>query len=144
MVQHMSFFNPFRRLQILKYKVAVLGVFVALALNVRAVELILVRTNVTMSSGRTFQMPISASDPDGQPLKFAVTVNKKSAMTAVYAPRTNRSLLLDVSGVDATNGPFTGEIVLQLFEDLTPLTSARIIDLVNSNFYNGVTFHRVI
>lgn len=140
----MSFFNSSQCLRVLRYRAVAIGVFVGLALDVHAVELILVQTNVTMSSGRTFQVPISASDPDGQPLKFAVTVNKKSAMTAVYSPRTNRSLLLDVSGVDATNGPFTGEIVLQLFEDLTPLTTARIIDLVNSNFYNGVTFHRVI
>ncbi len=144
MVQHMSFFGPSQRLRILRYRALIIGVFVALALDVDAVELILVRTNVTMSSGRTFQMPITASDPDGQPLRFGVTVNKRSAMKAVYAPRSNRSLRLDVSGVNASNDPLTGEIVLQLFEDLTPLTTARIIDLVTSNFYNGLTFHRVI
>ena len=120
--------------------ICVVVLFVAEA---RAVELTLVRTNVTMPSGRTFQMPITASDPDGQPLHFAATVSNKK-VTAVFAPTSNRSLLINVSGVDATNGAFTGAMVLQLFEDLTPVTTARIIDLVNSNFYNGLTFHRVI
>lgn len=105
-------------------------------------ELTLVRTNVTMPSGQTFQMPITASDPDGQPLHFAATVSNKK-VTAVFAPRSNRSLLINVSG-DAANGALTGTMVLQLFEDLTPLTTARIIDLVNSNFYNGLLFQRVI
>lgn len=118
-------------------------VFVLFVAEARAVELTLVRTNVTMPSGRTFQMPITASDPDGQPLHFAATVSNKK-VTAVFAPSSNRSLLINVSGVDSTNGAFTGTMVLQLFEDLTPLTTARIIDLVNSNFYDGLIFHRVI
>ena len=117
-------------------------VFVLFVAEAGAVELTLARTNVTMPSGQTFQMPITASDPDGQPLHFAATVSNKK-VTAVFAPSSNRSLLINVSG-DATNGAFTGTMVLQLFEDLTPLTTARIIDLVNSNFYNGLLFQRVI
>lgn len=120
------------------------GGIVLFAAQVRAVSLSLVVTNITMPAGLTFQMPITASDPDGLPLRFSATVSKKSTVTAAFAPGTNRSLLLDVSGVDASNGTFEGEMVLQLFEDLTPLTTARIIDLVNSNFYNGLLFHRVI
>ncbi|MGA2137596.1 MAG: peptidylprolyl isomerase [Verrucomicrobiia bacterium] len=99
--------------------------------------------NIAMPENRTFQMPITASDPDGQPLHFAATVSNKK-VTAVFAPNSNRSLLINVSGVDATNGVFTGNLVLQLFEDLTPLTTARIVDLVNTNFYDGLIFHRVI
>jgi|GEM_PF-2294390 cyclophilin family peptidyl-prolyl cis-trans isomerase len=118
-------------------------VFVLFVAEAGAVELTLVRTNVTMPSGQTFQMPITAFDPDGQPLHFAATVSNKK-VTAVFAPSSNRSLLINVSGVDATNRAFTGAMVLQLFEDLTPLTTARIIDLVNSNFYNGLLFQRVI
>jgi cyclophilin family peptidyl-prolyl cis-trans isomerase len=118
-------------------------VFVLFVAEAGAVELTLARTNVTMPSGQTFQMPITASDPDGQPLHFAATVSNKK-VTAVFAPSSNRSLLINVSGVDATNGAFTGAMVLQLFEDITPLTTARIIDLVNSNFYNGLLFQRVI
>jgi len=109
----------------------------------RAVSLTLWTNNIVMPENRTFQMPISASDPDGQPLKFAATVSNKK-LTAAFAPSSNRSLLINVSGVDSNNNPFTGNLVLQLFEDLTPLTTARIISLVNSNFYNGLLFQRVI
>ena len=51
---------------------------------------------------------------------------------------------MNVSGVDSNNNAFTGNIQLQLFEDLTPLTTGHIISLVNSNFYNGLLFQRVI
>ncbi len=109
----------------------------------RAVTITLWTNNVVMGEGRTFQMPITASDPDGQPLKFDAKVSNKK-LKAVFAPSSNRSLLINVSGVDSNNNPFTSNLVLQLFEDLTPLTTARIIDLVNSNFYNGLLFQRVI
>ena len=108
-----------------------------------AVELNLVRTNVTMPAGRTFQMPLTASDSGGGPLKFSVSIKPK-VLAATIAPASNRSLVLNVSGVDSNNAPFAGDLVLQLYEDLTPRTTARIIDLVNSNFYNDLTFHRVI
>jgi len=38
----------------------------------------------------------------------------------------------------------TGDLMLELFEHLTPVTTARIIGLVHSNFYNGLLFFRVI
>lgn len=110
----------------------------------RAVTLTLWTDTVVMPENQTFQMPISASDPDGQPLRFDATVSDKKKVAAVFAPSSNRSLLINVSGVDSNNNPFTGNLVLQLFEDLTPLTTARIVDLVNSNFYNGLLFQRVI
>ena len=119
------------------------GTLVVFAAPVRAVSLTLWTNNIVMPENRTFQMPITASDPDGQPLHFAATVSNKK-VAAVFAPSSNRSLLINVSGVDAANGAFTSNLVLQLFEDLTPLTTARIIDLVNSNFYDGLIFHRVI
>jgi cyclophilin family peptidyl-prolyl cis-trans isomerase len=133
--------GPFRTLA---PKAALICGFVLLAVDALAVQLTLVRTNVTMPSGRTFQMPLNGFDPQGSPLKFSIVSSKPKLVTGTIAPSTNRSLLLNVSGVDATNAPFTGDLVLQLYEDLTPLTTARIVDLVNSNFYNGLTFHRVI
>ena len=138
--------NPsiFRRSLQLWARVAVcFGVFVLFAVEAHAVSLTLEMTNITTYAGQTFQMPLTASDPDGQPLKFSATVSNKK-VTATIAPRSNRSLLLNVTGVDASNQLFTGNMQLQLFEDLVPHTTARIIDLVNSNFYNGLLFQRVI
>ena len=135
---------PFPRpLPALVHTAICVGALVVFAAPARAVSLTLWTNNIAMPENRTFQMPITASDPDGQPLHFAATVSNKK-VTAVFAPSSNRSLLINVSGVDATNGVFTGNLVLQLFEDLTPLTTARIIDLVNTNFYDGLIFHRVI
>mmetsp|Transcript_53243 Transcript_53243/g.133668 ORF Transcript_53243/g.133668 Transcript_53243/m.133668 type:complete len:187 (+) Transcript_53243:68-628(+) len=41
---------------------------------------------------------------------------------------------------DTTEGKFTAEILL----DKMPLTASNFIDLVNTGFYNGLHFHRVI
>ncbi|MCO4753204.1 MAG: peptidylprolyl isomerase [Bacteriovoracaceae bacterium] len=37
-----------------------------------------------------------------------------------------------------------GDIVLDLFPDKAPITTARFKELVSKGFYNGLTFHRVI
>ncbi|HTS18236.1 MAG TPA: peptidylprolyl isomerase [Verrucomicrobiae bacterium] len=109
----------------------------------RAVTLTLWTNNIVMPENRTFQMPITASDPDGQPLRFAVATSNKK-LTGAFASRSNPSMVINVSGVDSDNNPFTGDLVAQLFEDLAPTTTARIVTLVNSNFYDGLLFQRVI
>ena len=38
---------------------------------------------------------------------------------------------------------FSGDLILHLFEDLAPTTTARIEDLVNQGYYNGLDFFRV-
>lgn len=37
-----------------------------------------------------------------------------------------------------------GEIVFEMFPDVAPKTVARITELVQQGFYNGLTFHRVV
>jgi len=37
-----------------------------------------------------------------------------------------------------------GQIVIRLFSQLTPKTVANFVDKVNTGFYNGLSFHRVI
>ena len=37
-----------------------------------------------------------------------------------------------------------GDIVFAFRPDLAPITTARIKELINKKFYNGITFHRVI
>ncbi len=37
-----------------------------------------------------------------------------------------------------------GTITLELFSDVAPITVNNFINLVKNNFYNGLTFHRVI
>jgi cyclophilin family peptidyl-prolyl cis-trans isomerase len=132
-----------RPLQTLVCTAICVGGLLVFADSARALSLTLITNNIVMPENQTFQMPITASDPDGQPLHFGVKVSNKK-LTAAFAPSSNPSLLINVSGVDANNNPFTGNLVLQLFEDLTPLTTAHVINLVTNDVYNGLLFQRVI
>jgi cyclophilin family peptidyl-prolyl cis-trans isomerase len=42
------------------------------------------------------------------------------------------------------SGGVSGNIVLELYPDKAPVTTANFINYVNSGFYNGLIFHRVI
>jgi cyclophilin family peptidyl-prolyl cis-trans isomerase len=111
---------------------------------VGAVEFTLVTNTLTLPVGTTFQMPVTATDAQPGPLQFKVESVSWRAVQAAFASPTNRSLRLDITGVDSNETPFVGTIVLQLFEDLAPRTTARIIELVQSHFYDGLIFHRIV
>lgn len=61
-----------------------------------------------------------------------VTINANAATTA---PAQYDQLVLETS---------KGEVVIALRDDLAPLHVARVKELANSGFYDGVIFHRVI
>lgn len=48
------------------------------------------------------------------------------------------------SNVSAVMHTSKGDIKLQLFADITPITVANFVNLVNHGFYDNLTFHRVI
>gem|GEM_PF-954150 len=99
--------------------------------------------DIVMPAGRTFTQPLDGADPQGLPLTFSV-VSSSDANVVGTLTNCNRSLRLTVSGVDGGGTNFTGDLILELFENLVPKTAARIIQLANSGFYNGLIFHRVI
>ncbi|HQR07267.1 MAG TPA: peptidylprolyl isomerase [Gemmatales bacterium] len=92
--------------------------------------------------GKHTYVPLVANDTEGLPVSYSVS----SANTNINASiiTAGRTLVLNVSGTDSSGNAFTGNLVLKLFEDKAPETTARIIQLVNSGFYNGLTFHRVV
>lgn len=92
---------------------------------------------------RIFSQPIDATDPSGQSLTFTAT-SSNSGVTAQFSPSSNRSISLNISGKDIDGNNFTGDIILELFEDLAPRTASRIIELANQGFYNDTTLHRVL
>ena len=100
-------------------------------------------SNVTIVVGKLFTLPLDGSDPSGLPLTYSVVSNSMNTLVTTLV-RTNRSLRLQVSGKNITDVDIAGQIDLELFEHLTPKTTARIVSLVTSNFYNGLTFHRVM
>ena len=99
--------------------------------------------DISMPAGRTFTQPLDGADPQGAPLSFSI-VSISDGHLGASLTNGNRSLRLAMSGKDGTGSNVTGDVVLELFEDLTPLTTGRIIQLVNSGYYDGLTFHRVI
>jgi cyclophilin family peptidyl-prolyl cis-trans isomerase len=84
------------------------------------------------------------------PVTNTATVNGTTTFTASSSnPAVNvsvlpagQSLKLDMSGIDKNGDAFTGSITIRLFADAAPLAVQRIVDLANSNFYDGKTFFR--
>jgi cyclophilin family peptidyl-prolyl cis-trans isomerase len=99
--------------------------------------------DVTVPAGKTFAVPLRGQDAGGAPITYSIVSIANPAVTGTITSG-NRSLKLNVTGKDAGNNTFTGDLVFQLFEDLAPVTTTRIIQLVQSGFYNGLTFHRII
>ncbi len=86
----------------------------------------------------------NASKPDGI---WTVGSGVAPPPHSAFDGDTPGALIITTNGVTTyvTNSTaVTGDLVLELFEHLTPKTTARIISLVNSNFYNGLIFHRVM
>ena len=88
---------------------------------------------VSVGVGSPLMVPIDGYDPNGNPLTITVTSSNPSLIGATVLTG-NRSWKLDTS---------FGDMSFQLFEDKAPRPTGRIIELTNSGFYNGITFHRV-
>ncbi len=98
--------------------------------------------NLTAASGKPLFVPLNATDPQGDALTYTVTTSVSDVAATVL--KGDRLLRLDVSGTDDEGNPFAGTMLFYLFESLVPNTTSRIIQLVQSGFYDGLTFHRII
>ncbi len=49
-----------------------------------------------------------------------------------------------VEYIDEKGNKEEGTIKLELYPDKAPITVANFVNLVNNNFYNGLTFHRIV
>jgi cyclophilin family peptidyl-prolyl cis-trans isomerase len=102
-------------------------------------------TAVTLRAGAPLQIPLDGFDADGDSLVFAHSLSNKTVSTS-FSPSTNRSLKVSVSHASsgASDPAFNGDLILKLFEDKAPITTARVIQLAQSGFYNNLSFHRVM
>ncbi len=50
----------------------------------------------------------------------------------------------EIEGKTVTLTTTKGDVVIELYREEAPLTTANFLSLVNSGFYNGIVFHRVI
>lgn len=90
--------------------------------------------DVDAFAGEAIHIPLDGYTPTGEPLTYTITTSSGHAETTVK--QQNRSLRITVAGY--------GVMEFQLFEDLAPRVTNRIIQLAQSGFYDGLKFHRII
>lgn len=95
-----------------------------------------------MPSSKDELVAIPITNTTTNSVSYTVTSSNSSVTGTIVTA--GESLKLNVSGTDSTNTAFTGDLTIQLFSAANPITTTRIKELVNSNFYNGKTFHRII
>ena len=92
-------------------------------------------SDAALLSGSPLHIPLNGLDPAGGALTFAAE-SSDPGLVATHIPEGNRSLRLAIAAM--------GDMVLELFEARAPRATNRIVELTESGFYDGVTFHRVI
>ncbi len=91
--------------------------------------------NQTVPIGKTIQVPLTSTDADGNTITYTAA-DSTGQLSTFVRPR-------DGTFVDMTVRDY-GTLEFQLFDANAPDAVRRIVGLVNSGFYNGLTFHRVI
>ncbi len=99
--------------------------------------------NVQQPGGKDVLVPLTAVDSGGLPISYSFSSSDSNLGLSVVSPGTP-SLELSVDGTDKNGNPFSGTLILKLFDSLTPDAAARIEQLANQGFYNGTTFARVL
>lgn len=114
--------------------------------------------NVSVPSGRSLSLPITANSPNNRPLTFSVTSSTNAILAELPAhnPYWKMSVVQAVSNgipgsyltpyrgglVNVTN---MGDMTFMLFRDRAPRTVDVFMGLTASGFYNSNTiFHRVV
>jgi cyclophilin family peptidyl-prolyl cis-trans isomerase len=93
-------------------------------------------SNVTLAAGTTMFIPLNSVDA-GQTVNYAVTASDYSKLTPTITPSTNKTLQLNV-----VVGGVTQPMDFQLFDNLAPNTTAKIEQLVQAGYYNGLQIYR--
>lgn len=89
---------------------------------------------VTLYAGAPLHIALDGHDSEGDPLTYTVSTNNSLLSASVLEG--NHSLKMSVQGY--------GDLIFELFEHEAPRTTARIMELAQQGFYNGLTFHRII
>lgn len=89
-------------------------------------------------------LPITAYDPDGNRLSFTATSDNKAVMVRVKTGNPLLKITINHAGDSANGDPaYSGDVVFQLFRDITPQTAGYIAGFAQAGFYNNLTFHRL-
>lgn len=72
------------------------------------------------------------------------TVSSDSPDVTASVVQGGESIRFDVTGTDSNGVPFSGSMTVELFTDSAPIAAQQVINLVNSGYYNGKLFPRVL
>lgn len=111
-----------------------------------APTLINVPDTVTVGAGAPLQIALDGADADNDQLTYSVQITNSNIQGLTATLRQGSMVRMNVN--HASSGPsdpaLSGTLVFKLFEDLAPRTTTRFKNLINSDFYDGVIFHRII
>ncbi len=85
---------------------------------------------------------LNGYDADNDALTFTAASSNAGLTTSIPDAEQNASLRISTTGYSSTGE--VGTMTFQLFEQLAPEVTARIIELANLGFYDGLTFHRIM
>ena len=96
-----------------------------------------------LPEGKTQLVALDGVNEDFATLPTSFTVESSDSRIKTQLVEDGDSLVLNVSGVDAIDQAFTGDIVVQLLEDEAPLATSRIKQLATSGALDGSDFFRI-
>jgi cyclophilin family peptidyl-prolyl cis-trans isomerase len=99
--------------------------------------------DVQLPPAKSVLVPLSGLDTGGQAINYQFQSSDPGVHLELVSPA-SQSLVLNVSGTDSHGDAFSGKLVLKLFEDLAPETTARIKQLIQQDYYAKLLFHRVL
>ena len=94
----------------------------------------------SVPGGKSLIVPITASDEDGDRLTYTVTSSNKDIKVRMHESTTWVKIHLKSTG---TFGNVEGDMVFQLFGDFAPETVRSFVNLVKTDFYDGLKMHRL-
>lgn len=96
----------------------------------------------TIPNDKPIFIPVNVTSTPAGTVNTTVTSDNANVTASVVSG--GQSVRFDVSGTDSGGVPFSGSITIRLFTDAAPNAAQRIIDLVNSGFYTGKNFPRIL
>jgi cyclophilin family peptidyl-prolyl cis-trans isomerase len=95
-----------------------------------------------IANDKPIYIPVNVTNtPNGS---VTTTVSSDNANVTASVVTGGQSIRFDVSGTDSNGVAFTGSITVRLFTDAAPNAAQRLIDLVNSGYFTGKQFPRVL
>jgi cyclophilin family peptidyl-prolyl cis-trans isomerase/uncharacterized lipoprotein YehR (DUF1307 family) len=93
-------------------------------------------------AGKDLLVPLTGADDLGQAITYTASSSNASVTLSVVAG--GPTLDINVSGTKGDGTSFQGDLIIRLFDTVAPTAVNRIQDLVGNQFYDLLTFHRVI